>query len=171
MIRAQLFPADGFNGRNELISKTQSYLLYPLEAGHNSYPTGTGYISGDCATNASPRYCNAKISMTTPILANTLYLLRLRAIYRPSFVTITADNGVQNILLKGAQSEVDATGQTTDVLRRIKVRVPSNGNIWAGSTNPEFAVETTDGLCKLLVTWPGGYRVDDTTNDQNCEVN
>lgn len=175
LVRMMLIPGS-FVDRNDLIKRTHTVMLYPLAdsitcgAGNHSgqyivdLTSGGGietkgeFVDGMCNTSHTPRYCNVNINFNgaQTIAAGQTYYLRLKAIYQPVAITITAkDSSGNRVSFQDAQTVIDSTGKTTDVLRRIQVHVPSKNNLFANKIFPEFAVETTDTLCKRLSVIPG----------------
>jgi hypothetical protein len=120
------------------------------------------FVDGGCTAAGTPKQCRSVINGFGGV--NNMYL-RLRSVYKPVKVNITAQNaGGTNVPLSGAQVVVDSTGKVSDVLRRIQVRVPivTTGNY------PEFALESMTTICKKFVAWPGGATVD--PSDPNCAL-
>jgi hypothetical protein len=73
---------------------------------------------------------------------------------------VTAKNAAgTDIKLSGAQAQIDATGKAQDVLRRILVNVP----LHASNSNalPDYALESTDSICKRFAVMDGYYSVPD----------
>jgi hypothetical protein len=64
--------------------------------------------------------------------------------------------------IKGAQVQIDATGKVNDVLRRIQVRVP----VTKSYAIPEFVIQTTDSICKQLEVSPAPTN----TVDNKCPL-
>jgi hypothetical protein len=158
ILRATLMPIKTPIVRSELISAAKTYFLYPKGSGPSDgrvQPGGESnprFVDGDCNVVNQPKYCNVILDNLLATGTNRFYL-RLRSIYRRSAVTITAYDAFGNVVpLQGAQAVVDATGKANDVLRRIQVRVPIKTNY----TYPEFALATSDSICKLLAVWSGG---------------
>lgn len=172
ILRATVIPLRGTITRSDLITRSQTLFLYPLGSstvtptsqpylGSTSYsdPNQGTFVPGHCnasAAQTNPKFCNITITGLSSLGTNTIYL-RLRSIYQDSNVTISATNTSNNqVSLVNEQAKIDATGKANNVLRRIQVRVP----LRVTSTYPEFAIETVDSLCKRLVLWPNGGRVD-----------
>lgn len=160
MLRATIIPTNAITSTNSLLENSQTVFLYP--EGHdladqngsvafrnNQQLSREGVFgSGECNTQNQggdfPRHCNTVI---TNINHDDFYL-RLKAIYRPVAVTITATNDSgERLALDGAQAVVDATGKANDVLRRIQVRVPLRKDSYY---YPEFALESANTICKRM---------------------
>lgn len=161
VLRATIFPANSATSIDTLLNASQTVFMYPAAA----TTTGGGavdfrpytasgdqskeglIVSGGCNANNTPRKCVVTINN---INSNDLFL-RLKAIYKNAAVTVTAkDSSGTNVPISGAQATIDSTGKSQDVLRRIQVRVPLNDAYYF----PEFALESSDTICKRLATYP-----------------
>lgn len=179
MLRITVFP--GFNGstlsKDDINNGSHTMFLYPnattdpVESidylgsggGHNSTDPKQGqFVHGNCnTTNASPYACNVNI---TGMDAQE-YFVVVQALYKTAKVSLSAYNGATELTLSGGQAEIDVTGKASDVLRRIRVRVPVDGGFSVGDFKglfPDAAISTTDTLCKRLV-----YK--GTTYDDECD--
>jgi Tfp pilus assembly protein PilX len=103
----------------------------------------------DCTVVATRDYrCTVRITG----LNTSQGYLRLRSIYKTTKVRIRALSlAGTSIDLVGAQAELDVTGRATDVLRRIKVGLPISAS---GDRDPEFALQSAQGICKRLTLSP-----------------
>jgi hypothetical protein len=152
VLRVDLVPSDGPLDRAMLASSTMTAFLYPRPGSATplNYNDAIGFggqgaiVKGDC-TDGGARRC--KVTITG--LSRTGYHLRLKSIYKPSAVTVTATSAIGPIPLAGAQAVVDSTGKANDILRRIQVRVPLHRAI-----APE-ALESVNTLCKRMKVAPG----------------
>ncbi|HET6924573.1 MAG TPA: PilX N-terminal domain-containing pilus assembly protein [Candidatus Saccharimonadales bacterium] len=121
----------------------------PYAAGVTGSQNGT-IITGACNTGSTPRYCAAAVTG----LNTDTYLLHLSSIYAATQVTVTpyscVGSNCTRIYLKGAQTLIDSTGKSQDVLKRIQVRMPSRNSF----DYPEFSIATGGPVCKQLTTWP-----------------
>ena len=143
---------------------------YPhISAGGGGTATYGGNASGDngkvvkasCSTG-DDGVCTLTVS-GLPAGTNHFYV-RLKAIYNAVTVKIQARNvSSETLTIKGAQTEIDATGRANDVLKRIKVRVSSKteDGLHKMIRFPEFAVDSKDAICKNLETEP-------TTTTNSC---
>ncbi len=157
MIRADIIPADTLN-RDALVNGTLSLYLYPCTGGgtnsinysaHNDVAEKGQVVAVRCVAGAAPRDCDLAINMDSG--PNRLYYLRLRSIYKASDLTVRVFDAANNQLaIRGAQVQIDATGKVNDVLRRIQVRVP----VSRAYQVPEFVIQTTDNICKQLQVTP-----------------
>lgn len=103
---------------------------------------------GGC-NNGAAGECVIKIDN---IYRNKL-MLHLRSIYNISEVQVTGTNSLRNtISFKGGQMMIDSTGKASDILKRIRVRVPLNQ--YGNGVYPEFSLQTANGVCKLLQIIP-----------------
>jgi len=154
--------------RNTLQDQTMTLYLYPSSNGSsaaipfNSSPTGatgTGNIFNvDCDTGS--KVCSTNINGLAG--ANLVYI-RVRAVYNPVSLTVapkTAAGGA--VTVSGVQAVIDSTGRTSDVLRRIQVRVPLVSQCATDFSNtcPTFAIQSATDICKLY-TFDGTNVKDD----------
>ncbi len=157
MIRLDVIPADTLN-RNALVDGTMSVYLYPCAGGgtnsvvysaHNDVNEKGQIVTVRCVAGGTPRDCDLAINMDSG--PNRLYYLRLRSVYKASDLTVRVFDAANNQLaIRGAQVQIDATGKVNDVLRRIQVRVP----VSRAYQVPEFVIQTTDNICKQLQVTP-----------------
>lgn len=125
-------------------------------------PTGAPLpiaCSGDLTTGGYA--CTARLVLPTPINGGdrTAYL-RLSALYNSTNYRVTLFNEDTSVLFKAVQPEVDSTGRTNDLFRRVSTRVEMTD---INFPYPEAAVDISDNLCK-------DFRVTDDTDDylNNC---
>lgn len=147
--------------RSDLINKNFTVFVKPKKA--IATPSSVNYwyrgddqgaiANGSCVASPTPpiRKCSVTIANINLPSSPSRLLLRFKPIYSTNSVVITgtdaADNPVQFL---EAQILVDSTGKANDVLRRLQVRVPVRSEY----DRPDFAVQTTDSLCKLLSVYP-----------------
>ncbi len=173
MIMPDTFSGAGPDGgRDDLINKTQKLILYPTRGatclGSNTisvnplppYNVKGQIVNATCSNppaSGNLRQCRATITGIEAIRgASNRVLVRLRSVYSPSDVMITAQNNLlANVGISGSQREIDSTGRVAGVLRRIQANVPAVNNPYRDKIYPEFALETTDGVCKRLAVTPG----------------
>lgn len=105
-------------------------------------PSDSSLVYGADCSNTS---CQANIAFTDAPAGD--YYLRVMSIYDESSVTIRA-SGQQ---FHNAVADVDATGKAQDVLQRLSESYPISG--LSGDT-PEFAIQSGDGICKLIEGYP-----------------
>ncbi|NDC95373.1 hypothetical protein EB077_08715 [bacterium] len=164
MIRLDIIPADTLD-RASLQTKTASFYLYPADKNCGSAVSSTTYSGHIGDTNkgqlvlvkcdpavTTRRDCELSINMDGSY-SNKLYYIRVRSVYRSSDMTVkifdTASTPNQ-LNISGAQVQIDSTGKVNDVLRRIQVRVPVSKSY----AIPDYAIQTTDKICKLLQIVP-----------------
>lgn len=159
MLRVDIVPLNTLN-RASLISNTMTIFISPQKSsgGSLTYNAGnTGAIAiGNCLSASTPKLCN----LTITGLSQPGYYLRVRSIYKEATLTVTASDGTSSLALVGAQAIVDATGKAQDVLRRIQVRVPTLVN---KIPTPDFAIQSTDTLCKRFMVAGGVAAATDQT--------
>ena len=161
ILRASIMPINNGGSipdRNTLINMARTYFLYPNNAGTSTTAYGTlpdgQFLDGRCAAAGTTKQCTVVI---TGLGARTNMYLRLKAIYKPISVVITAQGAAgTNVKLVGSQVVIDSTGRASDVLRRIQVRMPVNST----SHVPEFGLEAMTTICKRFTAWPGGATPD-----------
>jgi Tfp pilus assembly protein PilX len=156
LIRLSLIPVSSTGiSRQGLIDQTQTMFLFPNKnatadrkgayAYSNNPNTQGGFVNSECNPNNRPYNCNIQIT-NLPAGINTYYL-RIKSVYTPARVQVSANNpDGGRISFGGVQAVIDSTGKANDVLRRVQVRVPLSTDY----VYPEFGLETTDTLCKKL---------------------
>ncbi len=163
MLRVDIIPADTLN-RQALINDTVSLYLYPAPAAPVSNPCAVASIDYNnhndsnekgqlipvnCQTGYQPRDCDLFIDG----LNARQYFIRVRAIYKPSNMSIRIYNNTSPttpLKIVGVQVKVDATGKASDVLRRIQAHVPA----YKSYPVPDFVIQTTDSICKQVSIAP-----------------
>lgn len=156
MLRLELVEFNGSTNRSGLLRNRGVMYIQPSNTGtgtlgrawgditdETAYRTGQGH-SADCSTVSGVVQCNLNLSGLN--IQNGY--LRLRSVYRSVGLTISARSGAGPINLIGAQAEIDATGRANGVIKRIKVRsaIPIDTN--SDGPVPEFALQSTDTICK-----------------------
>ena len=144
------------------MANTRTFFLYPrpdgtasvvgLEKYNTDKTTQKLFVDGHCnqnSTGANMLHCNAAIWDLGPSGSGEFYV-RVRSIYGPSHLLVSASSNGTPVGLVGAQATIDSTGKSADVVRRLQVRVPLTPQY----DYPEYALETTDTICKRLSTWP-----------------
>jgi hypothetical protein len=101
-------------------------------------------------TLASGGYaCAVNITLPTPINGgNRTAFLQLSALYNNSNYRITLLNGGVPVKFNAVQPEVDSTGRTNDLFRRVQARVVLFD---ANFPFPEAAVNVTGNVCKNFI--------------------
>ncbi len=157
---------NGGNGaftRDTLSDSTMTPFLYPSLDSPPPASTPTPFdatvngrapiIPGACSTTASAltgKFCNVTIKVDN----SSKLFLRLKSVYNSTAVNIVAtpQSGVGTLKIKGAQTLIDVTGKVADVVKRLQVRVGSAPD----ASYPEYAVESVEGICKLIQAQPSG---------------
>ncbi|MDL2363576.1 MAG: PilX N-terminal domain-containing pilus assembly protein [Patescibacteria group bacterium] len=171
VLRVALTPlSSGSIDRDSLINGTSTMFMYPNDSATGSMSTfnssdyigdgAGGILDGNCKTSNTIKSCNVKIQT----LGQANYVLNLRSIYKTSQVSIRAfDTSGSPLSIKNAQTVVDSTGKSQDVLRRIQVHIPSHSSY----NHPDYALETMSGICKQLNLVPAS--VPDTSSSNSCD--
>lgn len=95
--------------------------------------------------------------MTISGLSTNQYYMRVSAVYKDvSLIVSASDSGGSALSLQGAQAVIDTTGKAQDVLRRVQVHIP----LTPSSSNQlsDYAIESTDAICKRFVTMDGYFQ-------------
>lgn len=162
VLRLAVTPIPAAFTRESLKQTTFTSFLYPnrsIPAGlvgainYAADQTQSGQIvDGQCHkdnTATQTRYCAIKMTIPGGFPAGTKLFFNLRSIYSNTSVKITVNDG--NSRLVGAQSMIDSTGRSEDVLKRIQVRIPTEESYYY----PGFGLESVNGICKKLSVYPG----------------
>ena len=140
--------------------------VLPFGGGSITYDSaggGGGLVTGSCSLTGNDPRCQITINgLNAPD-----YYLRVRSLYKDSTLTITARAADSSVINLDGQALIDVTGKAQDVLRRIQVRVPLMGD--AGDV-PNFAVESTDSICKRFTIAPGNPAHYDPTDATLCPL-
>lgn len=101
-------------------------------------------LYGSCSTDKS---CFINI---TGLFGARIFKLQLYSYYGDIKVDVEGyDSSGGNVSFLGAQTTIDSTGAAADVLRRIKVAIPSDNNI---ESFPNFVLSSGTSLCKRFTT-------------------
>lgn len=183
MMRVDLIPVGGSMTRDNMINRVATLYLYP-SSGSGSKNTvsyggearpGFGHqgnvVRVDCAGSPDGRtgkQCNLTINGLNSLSSGT-FMLRLKSIYNPSAATVLAARGADQLPLRFAQAEIDSTGKSNDVLRRIKVRIPISST---DVSYPEFAIQSISDICKRFAFAPGvGATPPTISSAPECDFN
>ncbi len=151
VLAIQLIPAGFPTSRSQMQSGLISVYGFPTSSSSNqTHVVGTDpngeVLTGACSATNTPRHCRVTISGLSGE-----YYIRLLAIYDPVHITIEGnDSSGDPVSFAGAQVEIDSTGRSSDVVRRIKVFKP----VRLPSDLPDYVLEIGDDLCKRLETDP-----------------
>lgn len=171
VLRVDLVPTD--NGAPTdaatLAKETLSFFVVPIKTGPPtpvvtyggpaSSTNNVNNIIGSHCKNPTP---NCAVTIDTSAYAHKSYEMRVSSEYEDSQLQITANGG--SLPLDGAQVVIDATGKAQNVVRRIQVYVPLN---LQSNQLSDYAVETTDSICKRYVVMNGYYASDMGTVNVN----
>lgn len=162
VLRLDIVPGDPLTlgSYASLQTKTTTLFLYPQSVGgvkNIPFPAlSNGQIIGVKCTNATPPpSCHFDIG----VAATNKYYIRVMPIYEGSSIDFCATQGIGGpcVPLAGAQATIDATGKANDVLRRIKINKDISGlNSSSQTAFPNFALQTTNSICKQYDVWPTG---------------
>lgn len=154
--------------RTSLLENTLTAFLQPVQGGggeltYNLPANKGGIVGAVCNSSATPKICSVTIKTLGPLSPNSY--MRVRSIYKSNSLNIVAKDASGNLLeLVGGQAIIDSTGKASDVLRRIVTRVPVS-NI---KDTPDFAIQSSDTICKRFSAGPG-FAITDST--PGCELN
>lgn len=170
VLRADLVRADGAVNRTSLAQNTYAGVFMPINGsatnsvsfnGTNAY---SNFGSGGSQGLRSRAQCNTTYcEMTINGVTGSQYYLRLGALYRKTKVSIAAMNGATEVPLDDAQVLVDVTGKSSDVLRRIQVRVPLTGE--NGNVHADYGLQTQSSICKAFTSYYNVTDIDPATGN------
>ncbi len=128
-------------------------------SGRDTRKTPTGApLPITCSGNLSAGgyACTAKLQLPVPISAGSRSaFLYLETLYNKANYRVTLQNGASAVKFNAVQPEVDSTGRTNDLFRRVQTRVEMADINYA---YPNAAVDIAGNLCK-------DFRVTDTEAD------
>lgn len=168
VLRIDLTPVGGSLDRTSLLNGTLTAFLQPVQSGagtltYNLPANKGGTVGATCSSGATPKICSVTIKTLGPLSPNSY--LRVRSIYKSNSLNIVAKDASGDLLeLVGGQAIVDSTGKANDVLRRIVTRVPLSSI----KDTPDFAIQSSDTICKRFSVGPG-FALPDST--PGCELN
>jgi Tfp pilus assembly protein PilX len=158
MLRLDVTPTPSSFTRASISNNTYGAFFQPVNynaAGTDNYAGNTAkarLVAAKCDISSYGK-CTATIDN---IPATTKLSLRLSSMYQASDIKVVAYNDVGSagttVPIVGLQAEVDVTGKATDVLRRIKVRLPL---VASGTLMPSNAITSNGSICKRFATAPG----------------
>lgn len=171
MLRIDLTPVTNLS-RAALIDNTKSFLLQPSGGGTSAISFGVinkGQVIGvNCTVNitpttAAPKDCNVVISgLTDP----EGYYMRVRPIYRNASMQFSGSVGST---FEGVQAVVDSTGKSSDVLKRLQVRLSINTLESDNNTSFNYAIQSLDSICKKYSVIPAPTsKVSSLNPDPSC---
>lgn len=139
-----------------------SFILDDVRRTVNSGPVATPvapahFQSVKCTTGLASLYsCSADIDLPTTIGAgNREAYLFIGALYNKASYSVSLLDGDKTVLFNNVQPEIDSTGRTSDLFRRVQTRVELTD---INFPYPRAAVDVAGNLCKTFI-------VTDDTND------
>lgn len=173
MLRAVVMPSfrEGAMTRDDINNQAHTMYLYP-RVGSPANPGTVGYIgnagptntaqgsftSGNCNSNngvSSNTYLHCNVDVNIPAAyRNRGFYVYIQPLYKSAKVKVQAlDIGGDPLPLRGAQADIDVTGKSADVLRRVRARVPIADGLKLRNLKgllPPGALVTQDDICKVL---------------------
>lgn len=161
---------------------TTSFFLQPVSS--SSSPTSTPTLSSNsiipvqCVNNVSSgssyEYnCGIKLNLASlPYSSNGQFYMRLTPFYNNANVSIKAYSGTgttTSLNLSHAQTLIDSTGRSGNVLKRLQVRICSSN--YCNSAIAPGAIESTNGICKHFSGGPSntkGFGIGAPSSGTNC---
>jgi hypothetical protein len=148
-------PTTGFTA-DSLRNDVFTAFLYPSTTGsgavnYTSVQKDQGQIvKANCTSPTNKRKCSVTIS---GLSGN--YYLRWTPLYQIADIDICPHNCDNTVHLSGLQSLIDSTGRANGVLKRLQVRVTAVPDYNKLIFTPEYTLDTSADLCKLLSVAPG----------------
>lgn len=164
VLRFDLVPTGGGLSTNGLLTSTMTSFLVPIQAagvGNGQGSIGFAADRSNGNTVSSVGCTNSQCSMTITGLSGTQYAMRISSLYQDASLQISAQNGATSLPLQNAQVVIDSTGKAQDVLRRIQVHVPISPT--SHNQLPDYALESTDSVCKRFSVMQGYFNNDAAT--------
>lgn len=161
-MKVQLLPFTDGDTRQSIVNNADSFIVIPRDTATGSANYKGGPYGRVWQAACSAGRCRLTITnVPVPSAARSLTMV-LSSLYTVNSVIVTAYNSSNTVVpFDGVQAIVDSTGRTTDVVRRIQVRLP----LIDGYRVPTGGLEATgtvsgDGICKLIeaVPSPGNTR-------------
>jgi hypothetical protein len=156
-LRIDLVPTSGALN-NGMSANTMSSWLIPVNSGGG---TTAAFNTTGSNSRISTRCTNTNCTLTinSGLGGNSYYLRVMSQYYQNVEFQLSATNGAGSpVSLVGAQVLIDVTGKSQDVLRRVQVRVPADGS--SQNLTSDFAVKTTDSICKRFDIMTNRYQSD-----------
>ncbi|HET7638789.1 MAG TPA: pilus assembly PilX N-terminal domain-containing protein, partial [Ktedonobacteraceae bacterium] len=156
VVRFDLVPTGG-SGNNiaNLQAGTMTVFALPLRVGGtNSIPFAANTANGNNLTSVACNNTNCTLTITG--LSNSSYYMRINSLYQNSSLKITGSAGAVAAQFANAQVMIDSTGKAQDILRRIQVRLPINGD--SANHLSDYALQSTDSICKRFTTMSGYFQ-------------
>lgn len=147
--------------REKLTNETYTAFLYPNQASGPSSPTTYSYgsgvgrdggviLNGNCHKDNKPSRSKRSCAVRIGNLSASSYLVTMSSAYQDVNLTVEARDGGNNVMkIKDAQTVIDSTGRAQDVLRRIRVHIPTHNDY-----SPPAGTEASHSICKQLQLTP-----------------
>jgi len=151
--------------RGGLANSAIGMILHAQAAQLGAQTASNGQILPGVCNNTN-KNCVATFSVS----AQPGYYLRIRPIYKPANIKVSANGGAD---LVGAQAVIDSTGRSADVLKRLLVRIPTcTDDIVCGKRAATgVALQTADSLCKLYEVFTAPTpRIEAGNTDPSCQL-
>lgn len=144
VVRAELTQTAGTLTRDGLMNNTNVFFLNPVSTASLGVGNWSTDNSKSIAASCTNTKCTAEIHFNGAGASS--YYLHLNMVYQPTSITVSAkDAGNNDIHFSEAQVQVNATGKAQDVLRRILVAIPLDGDAMPA---PNGAIISGDTVCK-----------------------
>jgi Tfp pilus assembly protein PilX len=138
--------AQGISNANTLFLYPSAIVSSPLTFASNVRKSPSAPTAVHCSTtlNSGGYACSATITLPSPIGGGArIAYLNLTSLYRSSSYQVTLLSGGSTVDFDGVQPEVDSTGRSNDLFRRVQSRVEAVSGIY-----PQAAVQVSGNLCK-----------------------
>lgn len=157
-LRIDLIPSSGVLRMEDMIGKTMSSYLIPVNSGGGT----TAAFRTDGANSAIRTRCtntNCTLTINSGLGQSQYYLRIMSQYYQNVDFELTGTNASGTAVnFVGAQVLVDVTGKASDVLRRVQVRLPALGT--SANLTSDYALQTTDSICKRFDIMTNHYQSD-----------
>jgi len=150
IIEVDLVPVTTPISEANLKNNVRTFFLYPVKSGATTvhFDTVKSASINNAGCTSQPSSCTVVIDH----LSASEYAIRLQYIYgTPPKVNLSAMGTLGQVSFKDAEAQIDATGKSQDVLRRIQGEVSLSPN--TGVSVPNDAIQSNASLCKRLVVW------------------
>ncbi|HEV2402733.1 MAG TPA: hypothetical protein VGS08_00890 [Candidatus Saccharimonadales bacterium] len=166
VLRVDLVPTTLSQNATQLEENTMTFFVVPDTTATASslafQPASSGNTNDAFGLNCnvpqgSPPTPTCKITITGLSSQGNKYYMRISSqeIDAHNLQITAQDSGGSNLKLYGAEVVVDATGKAQNVLRRIAVYAP----LTTQNGLPDFALESTNPICKQFAVLNGYYGV------------
>jgi len=170
VLRFDLVPVSGNKTTADLQNQVRTVFAVPYTPSTNA--GGNYNFAGDGNAVRGMHCDNTACTLTIEGLSTDKYYMRMQSIYQDVALTMTGkDSNGADATFNGAQIVIDSTGKAEDVLRRIQVHIPADGD---GNKNqlPDNALQSTDSVCKRFATMDGYFsnKADTTGDNELCST-